>query len=208
MDPPQKDSIISSLKQLYLLGALDAKGDVTDLGRQMTVLPVDPILAKMLILSVQLKCADEIITIVSMLSTGNAFYRPRKKQTLADEKKRSFEHPVGDHLRLLNVYNSWEKNFCSTEWCKTNFINEKKLLEAQDIRKNLLIIMDRHNFEVYSAGYNYERIQMAITAGFFQNVAQRNGSHFGKQNKSYRTMDGQETFIHPSSSLFHALPEW
>ncbi|CAG9807427.1 unnamed protein product [Chironomus riparius] len=207
MDPPHKDNILTSLRQLFLLGALDRNGDVTDLGRKMTELPVEPNLAKMLLVSVGLKCTDEIITIIAMLSAGNVFYRPRKKQTLADEKKKSFEHAVGDHLRALNVYKKWEINHYSSEWCKTNYLNEKKLLEAQDVRENLLTIMDKYKYEIYSAGFNYERVQMAICSGFFQNIARRPAIS-GRNNKVYKTIDEQECFIHPSSSLFHQLPSW
>lgn len=207
MDPPQKDNILMSLKQLFLLGALDRNGEVTELGRKMTELPVEPNLAKMLLVAVTLKCTDEIITIIAMLSAGNVFYRPRKKQTLADEKKKSFEHAVGDHLRTLNVYKKWEINHYSSEWCKTNFLNEKKLNEAYDVREHLLSIMDKYKYEVYSAGFNYERIQMAICSGFFQNIARR-PAVMGRNNKAYKTIDEQECFIHPSSSLFHQLPSW
>lgn len=208
MNPPQKDNIISSLKQLYILGALNDQGEITDLGRQMTQLPIDPNLAKMMIFSVVMKCTDEIATIVAMLSVGNVFYRPRKLRTQADEKKRQFDQAAGDHFRLLNVFQKYEKNFGSSDWCKQNFLNEKKLLEAQDIRKNLIYLMDKQHYELFSAGYNYERVQMAITSGFYQNIAKRQNGFGILKNKSYVTLLGTQAFIHPASSIFHQLPQW
>jgi ATP-dependent RNA helicase DHX8/PRP22 len=64
----------------------------------MAEFPLEPSLAKMLIMSVDLGCADDILTIVSMLSVQNVFYRPKEKQELADEKKSKFHQPEGIYL--------------------------------------------------------------------------------------------------------------
>lgn len=53
----------------------------------MAEFPLEPNLSKILIMSVALQCSDEILTIVSMLSVQNVFYRPKDKQALADQKK-------------------------------------------------------------------------------------------------------------------------
>ncbi|KAL7010455.1 hypothetical protein ACKWTF_012675 [Chironomus riparius] len=208
MDPPQKENILMSLKQLFLPGALDRNGLVTEIGQTIAALPIKPNLAKMLLMSVSLKCTDEVITIVAMLSVGSLFYRPFKKSAIANMKKSQFDHAVGDHLRMLNVFKKWEINQYSVEWCKTNFLNEKKLFEALDVRENLISIMEKYNYEIYSAGYNYERIQMAICTGFFQNIACQPASFLGLRNNSYQTLDKSKCFIHQGSSLFHQAPDW
>ena len=56
----------------------------------MAEFPLEPNLSKMLIMSVHLQCSDEILTIVSMLSVQNVFYRPKEKQALADQRKAKF----------------------------------------------------------------------------------------------------------------------
>ncbi|MEQ2214172.1 ATP-dependent RNA helicase dhx8, partial [Xenoophorus captivus] len=70
----------------------------------------------------------------------------RDKQALADQKKAKFHQPEGDHLTLLAVYNSWKNNKFSNPWCYENFIQARSLRRAQDIRKQMLGIMDRYNF--------------------------------------------------------------
>ncbi|KAL3268524.1 hypothetical protein HHI36_007633 [Cryptolaemus montrouzieri] len=97
----------------------------------------------MLIMSVALQCSDEILTIVSLLSVQNVFYRPKDKQALADQKKAKLNQPEGDHLTLLAVYNNWKNNKFSNAWCYENFVQIRSLKKAQDIRKQLLGIMDR-----------------------------------------------------------------
>lgn len=99
---PQPQTLISSLEQLYNLGALDEEGLLTRLGRKMAEFPLEPPLSKMLITSVDLGCSDEILTIIAMLSAENIFYRPRDKQSVADQRKAKFIQPEGDHLTLVS----------------------------------------------------------------------------------------------------------
>ena len=61
----------------------------------MAEFPLDPNLSKMLIMSVNLGCSEEILTIVSTLNVDNIFYRPKEKQALADQKKAKFNQPEG-----------------------------------------------------------------------------------------------------------------
>ncbi|XP_069948968.1 ATP-dependent RNA helicase DHX8 isoform X2 [Cherax quadricarinatus] len=143
MDPPPTDAMVMALETLHSLSALDDEGLLTRLGRRMAEFPLDPNLSKMLIMSVHLQCSDEILTIVSMLSVQNVFYRPKEKQALADQKKAKFNQAEGDHLTLLAVYNSWKNNKFSNAWCYENFVQMRTLKRAQDVRKQLLGIMDR-----------------------------------------------------------------
>uniref|UniRef100_A0A915K744 RNA helicase n=1 Tax=Romanomermis culicivorax TaxID=13658 RepID=A0A915K744_ROMCU len=84
MDPPPQDNILNSMYQLWTLGALDNTGQLTDLGRKMAEFPLDPTLAKMLIVSCDMQCSEEILTIVSMLSVPAIFFRPKGKEEESD----------------------------------------------------------------------------------------------------------------------------
>lgn len=75
MDPPPQDNIQQSMYQLWVLGALDNTGKLTDLGGTMVQFPLDPPLSRMLVAANELGCTDEIVTIVSMLSVPNVFFR-------------------------------------------------------------------------------------------------------------------------------------
>ncbi|XP_055387520.1 ATP-dependent RNA helicase DHX8 [Condylostylus longicornis] len=203
MDAPPVESLVMALEILHSLSALDDEGLLTRLGRRMAEFPLEPNLSKMLIMSVALQCSDEILTIVSMLSVQNVFYRPKDKQSVADQKKAKFNQIEGDHLTLLAVYNSWKNNKFSNPWCYENFVQIRTLKRAQDVRKQLLGIMDRHKLDVVSAGKNTVRIQKAICSGFFRNAAKKD------PQEGYRTLvDSQVVYIHPSSALFNRQPEW
>lgn len=92
---------------------------------------------------------------------------------MADQKKARFHQPEGDHLTLLAVYNSWKNNRFSHPWCYENFVQVRTLKRAQDIRKQLLGIMDRHKLDIITCGREVHKVQKALTSGFFRNAAKK-----------------------------------
>ncbi len=151
----------------------------------------------MLIASVDMGCSDEILTVAAMLSVQNVFYRPKDKQAQADQKKAKFFQPEGDHLTLLAVYEAWKQAKFSNPWCYENFIQARSLRRAQDVRKQLLQIMDRYKLDVVTAGKNFNKIRKAICSGFFSHAAKKD------PQEGYKTLvEGQPVYIHPSSALF------
>ncbi|PWN99927.1 P-loop containing nucleoside triphosphate hydrolase protein [Tilletiopsis washingtonensis] len=143
MDPPPAQTLLTALEALYALSALDDEGLLTRLGRKMADFPMEPQQAKMLIASVDLGCSEECLSIIAMLSVQNVFYRPKEKQAQADAKKAKFFQPEGDHLTLLTVYNGWAASKFSLPWCMDNYVQGRSMRRAQDVRKQLLGIMDR-----------------------------------------------------------------
>lgn len=202
MDPPPVPTMISAMEHLYALGALDDEGLLTRLGRKMAEFPLEPPLSKCILASVDFGCSDELITIVAMLSVQNVFYRPREKQTQADAKKSKFHQPEGDHLTMLAVYTGWKTSKFSNPWCFENFIQARAMRRAQDVRKQLISIMDRYKLEVVSAGKNFTKVRKAIVSGFFDHAAKKDPM------EGYKTLtDGQPVYIHPSSALFNHNPD-
>ena len=203
MDPPPVATLIGAMESLHALGALDDEGLLTRLGRKMAEFPLEPANSKMLLISVELGCSDEILTINALLSVESPFYRPKDKQGQADMKKAKFHQAEGDHLTLLTVYKGWEAAKFSNPWCFENFVQARCMKRAQDVRKQLVTIMDRYKLDLVSAGKNYKLICKAITAGFFTNAAKRDAQ------EGYRTLvDQNPVYIHPSSSLFNKNPEY
>ncbi|CAJ1388380.1 unnamed protein product [Effrenium voratum] len=203
MDSPPVETMINALESLWTLGSLDDEGMLTDLGRKMAEFPMEPALSKMLLTSVDLRCSEEIMTIVAMLSVQNVFYRPKDKQALADQKKSKFHQPEGDHCTLLEVYKTWAYNRFSNPWCYENFIQARALRRSQDVRRQLITLMDRYKFEIVSCGNDYNRIRRCITAGYFGNASRRD------PQEGYRTLtDHNQVYIHPASALYQRNPEW
>jgi ATP-dependent RNA helicase DHX8/PRP22 len=203
MDPPPAQTLITAMEQLYTLGALEEEGFLTRVGRKMAEFPLEPQLSKFLIGSVEMGCSEEVLTIVAMLSVQNIFYRPKDKQSVADQKKARFHQPEGDHLTLLTVYNAWKNSNYSNAWCFDNYVQSRSLKRAQDVRKQLVGIMDRYHNDIISCGRDYVLVRKALASGFFRNTAKKD------PQEGYKTLvEGTPVYIHPSSALFQRNPEW
>lgn len=203
MDPPPLQTLVTAMEQLHALGALDDEGFLTPIGRKMAEFPLEPTLSKILIASVETRCSEEVLTIVAMLSVENVFYRPKEKQTQADERKAKFYQPEGDHLTLLAVFEAWKASKFSKPWCFENFIQSRSMERALDIRKQLLAIMDRYKLDVVSCKQNYMKVCKAITSGYFRNASKKD------PQEGYRTMvDNQVVYVHPGSSLHQKGVDW
>ena len=197
MDPPPTNTMLTALEELYALSALDDEGLLTRLGRKMADFPMEPALAKVLISSVDIGCSDEMLSIVAMLSVQTVFYRPKEKQQQADQKKTKFHDPHGDHLTLLNVYNGWKTSKFSSPWCFENFIQARNMRRAQDVRQQLVSIMERYKHHIVSCGRNTMKVRQALCSGFFRNAARKD------PQEGYKTLiEGTPVYMHPSSAMF------
>jgi len=205
LDPPPKETIIASLYELWSIGALDNFGKLTPLGHQMSKFPIQPALSKLLLISSDNGCSEEMIIIVSMLSVPNVFYRPKERQEESDISRSRFHVPESDHLTLLNVYSQWKANKFSDFWCKKHFLHGKSLRKAKDIKEQLEIIMKSNNVPVVSSGYEWDIVRKCICSGFFYQAAKVHGLE-GFIN--LRT--GMKLQLHPTSALFNMadLPQY
>lgn len=208
IDPPAPETLMRALELLNYLGALDDEGDLTALGEQMADFPVDPQWAKMLIVSPDYSCSNEILTIVACMSVPQIFMRPIDQAKSADEAKAQFAHPDGDHLTLLNAFQAYEyiSEADRKKWCWDNFISERSMISAENIRRQLSGIMQKLDIplvsnDIKSTSY-YPNIRLALTAGMFMQVA------FKQSTGKYLTVkDSQQVEIHPSSVVI-SKPEW
>ena len=210
MDPPPADTLIRALEHLYALGALNDKGDLTKIGRQMAEFPTDPMLAKAILSADKYGCVDDLLSIVSLLGEASTlFIRPKDKKIYADSARTRFTHKEGgDHMTLLNIWNEYVDAEYSPQWCLQNYIQSKSLKRARDVRDQLLKLCERVEVDPTSTcGGDHILIGKAITAGFFPNAAR-----LQKGGDSYRTLKsgGITAWIHPSSVLarVETAPKW
>lgn len=201
LDPPPSDTLMRSFELLYALGALNDKGELTKLGRRMAEFPVDPQLSKSILASEGYGCTEEVLSIVSMLSESSAlFFRPKDKKMHADRARAAFIRPGGDHLTLLNVWESWVEANYDVQFCLDNFLQPKVLSRIRDVRDQLAGLCERVELSPLSNPDPSDTtgIQKSILAGYFMNTArlQRGG-------EAYRGVKQNTTIhIHPSSVLY------
>ncbi|KAL7747311.1 hypothetical protein RI367_007365 [Sorochytrium milnesiophthora] len=207
MDPPPAETLSRALEQLYALGALNDRGELTKLGRRMAEFPLDPMLSKTLIASETYQCSEEIASIIAMLDVQNSvFFRPKDKAMHADKARQGFFKPSGDHLSLLNVWNQWVETNYSIQWCFENFIQHRSMKRARDVRDQLVTLMERVEVDMVSNEDSNDTapVRKAVTAGFFYNTCR-----IDKSGESYRTIKHNTTVtIHPTSALFKTNPKY
>ncbi|GAA6050928.1 hypothetical protein JCM3770_002542 [Rhodotorula araucariae] len=197
MDPPPQENILNSMYQLWVLGALDNTGELTDLGRKMSHFPMDPALAKMLISSVATRCSAEVLTIVSMLSVPSVFYRPKERAEESDAAREKFFVPESDHLTLLHVYTQWKSNGYSDSWAARHFLHPKTLRKAREVRTQLLDIMKHQKLDIIPCGTDWDVIRKTICGAYFHQAARVKGIG---EFQHLRT--GVPMHLHATSSLY------
>ncbi|KAI7905672.1 uncharacterized protein BX663DRAFT_289885 [Cokeromyces recurvatus] len=170
--------MIRSLSQLYALGALNDRAELTKLGRRMAEFPMDPCLSKAIIAA-------------------------EKYDYTAHQNLRK---PGGDHMTLLNIWNQWVETDYSVQWCYENFIQVKTLERVRNVRDQLVQLMDRVEVKIVSNPNPNDStpIQKSITSGFFFNAARLNKS--GDSYRTVK--QNQTVHIHPSSGMLEKKPKW
>ena len=211
IDPPPREALVRSLELLYALGALGGDGRLSAAGRKMARFPLEPMAARAILAGHDEACAEDVIAVVSMLTTDNVF-RERAKESPGGaggsrEKnpgREQYAREEGDHATLLAVFRAFSK--CGAkrrkEFCATNAVHLRSMTKARDIFEQLARAAQSEGVALTSKGDETAPVLRALVAGFFLNVARR------QVDGSFKTVStGQRLGIHPSSVLFQRPPE-
>ncbi|GAW81615.1 pre-mRNA-splicing factor ATP-dependent RNA helicase PRP16 [Plasmodium gonderi] len=198
IDIPSRESIINSLHELWILGAINNEGNLTDIGKKMILFPLDPPLSKIVIYSEKFECTKEVLIIVSMLSSAAIFLEAKENSEAIESKKEKFTVPESDHLTLLNIYLQWRSHNYSPRWCTENFIQYKSLNKAKEVYSQLTDIIKTLNMKNVSCNNKWESVRKTICSGYFHNAAKL------KSISEYINLrTNVSCHVHPSSSLYN-----
>lgn len=211
LTPPPAELLIKATELLFSLGALDDYAKLTrPLGMRMAELAVEPMMAKTLLSAASFGCLSEILTIAAMTSLGGSIWIQRdgeKKQM--ESARRKFAAEEGDHLTLLNVYQTFvTKGKKEARFCYENQLNFKAMSRAMSIRAQLKRYLERfgialdESLATSSLGKG-EQIRRCLTTGYFAHAAKM------QPDGSFRNVEGGVVFhAHPSSLMFNRKAEW
>ena len=140
--PPAK-GIRSGYALLHELGAIDDAGTLTDLGRELAHLPVDPTVGRMILQARNEKALREVLIIAAALSIQDPRERPMDLKEKADAAHRRFTHPDSDFLTLLAIWEVYHDEFEKMtlgklrKFCTSHFLSFMRMREWRDVYAQL-----------------------------------------------------------------------
>jgi len=209
LDPPDSRLIADGYRTLEELAALDNKGRLTPLGKQLARLPVDPRIGRMLLASKDHHCLTELLIIAAALSVQDPRERPPAQQQAADQLHATFRHEDSDFLTFLNLWRFLEQERIRLsknkfrKLCRQHFLSWNRVQEWRDIHAQLGLTMHEMGFkENQAAGGSYEEIHRALLTGLLGNIGHKD------EQREYQGARNSRFYIHPGSGLFQEAPKW
>ena len=142
LDPPDRRQVRDGVQLLEELGALDAQR-LTDVGRRLAQLPIDPRIGRMLLEADGLGCVNEVLVIAAALSIQDPRERPSDAQEKADAAHARFRDPASDFLGYLNLWTYLQEqqdalsSSAFRRLCRAEFLNYLRVREWQDLEAQL-----------------------------------------------------------------------
>ncbi len=222
VDPPDPRSITDGVRLLEELNAM--KSDrLTDTGRKMARLPVDPRIARMIIEADRQGCAREVLVIAAALSIQDPRERPADNQQAADTAHRRFAQPESDFLTFLALWDyltDRQRELSGSAFrrmCRAEFLNYLRVREWQDLHAQLQSLSADLGLSTDSSSSERARVHTALLAGLLSHVGMkvvltaRPGTPPERGRRplpEYLGARGTRFAIFPGSALARKPPDW
>ena len=212
VEAPDSRYIRDGIRLLEELGAIYIKHHqyhLTETGKILAQLPIDPRLARMLVEARRLGCTKEIMIITAALSIQDPRERPFDKQQASDEKHRRFADKESDFLSLINLWNyiQEQQDLLSgnqfRRLCQKEFLNYLRIREWQDVYTQIRQTIKQLAFPINSKAADYISLHTSLLSGLL--------SHIGMKEIEKREYIGARNIkfaIFPNSALFKSQPKW
>ncbi|MFJ3212258.1 ATP-dependent RNA helicase HrpA [Streptomyces flaveolus] len=219
IDPPDHRNIRDGVQLLQELGALDpeqkdVRKRLTDTGRKLAQLPVDPRLARMVLEADKNGCVREVMVIAAALSIQDPRERPSEKQAQADQQHARFKDETSDFLAFLNLWRyvrEQQKERGSSSFrrmCKQEYLNFLRIREWQDIYTQLRTVAKQMGIQLNDAEHAApdDRVHVSLLAGLLSHVGMKDVKE-GAKNE-YLGARNAKFAIFPGSALFKKPPRF
>jgi len=208
IDPPDGRLINDGFKLLEELHAVNPQGRLTLTGKQLTRLPLDPKLGRMLLAAEEHQCLRELLIITSALSVQDPRERPADKQQAADQMHRRFWDEHSDFLGFVKLWDYFEQlrqdlsQNQMRKQCKKEFLNYRRWREWRDIHHQLKLSLRDLALKENREPAEYETIHRALLTGLLGNLG------FNIEEREYLGARNRKFNIFPGSSQFKKTPKW
>ncbi|MFI8850405.1 ATP-dependent RNA helicase HrpA [Streptomyces sp. NPDC053499] len=216
IDPPDHRSIKAGVQLLEELGALEKQQGrqarkLTQLGRRLAQLPVDPRLARMVLEADKHGCVHEVMVIAAALSIQDPRERPSDKQQQADQHHARFKDEGSDFLAFLNLWRyvrEQQRELSSSAFrrmCKAEFLNYLRIREWQDIYSQLRQVAKTMKIRLSDSGQEPapDAVHQSLLAGLLSHIGLKD-----TDKNEYLGARGTKFAVFPGSALFKKPPRW
>jgi len=227
IDRPASKSVRDGIDILLELGAIEAEEKetrgpthpwrLTERGRIMARLPLDPRISRMIIEARKEGCLPEVAIVAAALSVQDPKERPAEKESQADRVQAQFKDPASDFSAMLGLWRRCREQASSPKsgnalrrFCKEHFLSFRRIKEWQDIHDQLLTILAEQKFTARRGDHParlsgeelYGAIHRSVLSGFLGNIAVK------KEKNLYTATQGRQAMIFPGSGLFNRGGNW
>ncbi|MFD9430559.1 ATP-dependent RNA helicase HrpA [Streptomyces sp. NPDC060002] len=217
LDPPDHRNIRDGVQLLQELNALDPsekdpRRRLTQTGRKLAQLPVDPRLARMVLEADKNGCVREVMVIAAALSIQDPRERPADKQTQADQQHARFKDETSDFLAYLNLWRyvrEQQKERGSSSFrrmCKQEYLNFLRIREWQDIYTQLRTVAKQMGIHLNEDDAPEQSVHVSLLAGLLSHIGMKDVKD-GNKNE-YLGARSAKFAIFPGSALFKKQPRF
>jgi ATP-dependent RNA helicase HrpA len=198
LDAPNSRAIADGYSLLAELGAVDEENALTDLGRELARLPLDPRVGRMLIAARAEGCLEQMLVIAAALSVQDPRERPLAKQSAADERHAKFADERSDFLALLKLWKLQGEQGLR-RLCRDNFLSYPRMREWRDVRQQLTMVTEELEWKTSSAKMDqpdgFRAVHRALLAGLLGNIGMKD-----EADNNYTGARGIKFWVHPGSN--------
>lgn len=209
LDPPDRRSVRDGVQLLQELGAFDQQGAITDLGRRLARLPVDPRLGRMILQSQAEGCVREVLVLAAALTIPDPRERPSDREEAARQKHARFADESSDFLSYLNLWRylrEQRKTLSGNAFrrlCRNEFLHYLRIREWQDLVGQLRSIARDLGVTESDDDADPASIHAALLAGLLSHVGMRR-----EDGREYQGARNSRFVLAPGSVLSKRPPRW
>jgi ATP-dependent helicase HrpA len=210
LDPPDDRSVRDGVALLRELGAFDGAGALTDVGRRLAQLPVDPRIGRMILAADAENCVREVLVLAAALSIPDPRERPADREESARQKHARFADESSDFVSYLNLWRylrtqrKERSGSAFRRMCREEFLHYLRIREWQDLNGQLREIARGLGIGESAEDAEPASVHAALTAGLLSHVGYR-GTEGGRE---YAGARNTRFVLAPGSVLSRKPPAW
>jgi ATP-dependent helicase HrpA len=220
IEPPQRRAIADGYDLLQELGAVDEFNELTALGAELSRLPLDPRVGRMIIEARSRHALDEVLVIASALSVQDVRDRPMEAQQQADEAHKKFDDEKSEFTGYLKLWDWINKarggdgavqghpthklsNRQYEQLLRQNFVSIRRVREWRDIYSQLHTVVSEHKWKLNERPASYEQLHLSMLAGLLGNIGWKL-----EDEEVYLGARGIKFYRHPGANLSKKPGRW